>query len=101
MCAAVRRERLLANLRMGGTPERSAGAGVCNDLGLAQPLPNQKQNTPRRSNHKLSATVEVVPVGTYILPPGHSSVSFVTGHSGVTKFRGELEEVEAKLENTS
>jgi hypothetical protein len=35
----------------------------------------------------MSATVEIVPVGTYNLDPVHSSFSFVIGHSGVAKFR--------------
>jgi hypothetical protein len=40
----------------------------------------------------------MVPVGPYKLALDHRSVSFVIGH-GVAKFRGELDEVDAKLEN--
>jgi hypothetical protein len=41
----------------------------------------------------------MVPVGPYKLALDHGSGSVVIGHSGVAKFRDELDEVDAKFEN--
>jgi polyisoprenoid-binding protein YceI len=64
-------------------------------MGLSQ----SETEHPQRSRHKLSTTVEMVPVGPYKLALDHSSGWFVIGHSGVAKVRGELDEVDAKLAN--
>jgi polyisoprenoid-binding protein YceI len=47
----------------------------------------------------MSTTLQDVPTGTYTLDPVHSTFGFVIGHNGVAKFRGEFEQVDAKLEN--
>ena len=45
----------------------------------------------------MSATIERVPAGTYTLDPVHSTFGFAVTHNGVSKFRGQFEQVEAEL----
>lgn len=47
----------------------------------------------------MSTTVQQAPTATYNLDPVHSTFGFVITHNGVSKFRGEFEQVEAKLQN--
>lgn len=47
----------------------------------------------------MSTTVQQAPAGTYNLDPVHSTFGFVIAHNGVSKFRGQFEQVEAKLQN--
>jgi len=47
----------------------------------------------------MSATTTEVPAGTYTLEPVHSSFGFAVKHNGVSKFRGQFEDVTATLEN--
>lgn len=44
-------------------------------------------------------TAQQAPAGTYNLDPVHSTFGFVITHNGVSKFRGQFEQVEAKLDN--
>lgn len=46
-----------------------------------------------------TTTIQQVPTGTYNLDPVHSSFGFAIKHNGVSTFRGEFEQVDAKLEN--
>src|SRR5437588_7288293 len=46
-----------------------------------------------------TATTQSVPTGTYSLDPVHSTFGFAIKHNGVSTFRGQFEQVEAKLEN--
>jgi polyisoprenoid-binding protein YceI len=45
----------------------------------------------------MSTTVQQTPAGTYGLDPVHSTFGFVITHNGVSKFRGQFEQVDAKL----
>lgn len=45
----------------------------------------------------MSTTVQQAPTGTYDLDPVHSTFGFVITHNGVSKFRGQFEQVEARL----
>jgi polyisoprenoid-binding protein YceI len=47
----------------------------------------------------MSITVQQVPVGKYNLDPVHSTFGFVVTHNGVSKFRGQFEQVDASLED--
>jgi polyisoprenoid-binding protein YceI len=44
-----------------------------------------------------TTTLQRVPAGTYDLDPVHSSFGFAVKHNGVSLFRGQFEQVEAKL----
>ncbi len=46
-----------------------------------------------------ATTIEQVPTGTYNLDPVHSTFGFAIKHNGVSTFRGQFEQVEAKLED--
>lgn len=46
-----------------------------------------------------ATTIERVPTGTYNLDPVHSTFGFAIKHNGVSTFRGQFEQVEAKLED--
>ncbi|MBV9806255.1 MAG: polyisoprenoid-binding protein [Solirubrobacterales bacterium] len=45
-------------------------------------------------------TSEQIRAGTYTLDPVHSTFAFAIKHNGVSTFRGQFEQVEAKLEDT-
>jgi polyisoprenoid-binding protein YceI len=47
----------------------------------------------------MSTTVQQVPAGTYNLDPVHSTFGFVITHNGVSKFRGQFEQVDARLKD--
>ena len=47
----------------------------------------------------MSSTLQQVPAETYNLDPIHSSFGFTVTHNGVSKFHGQFEQVDAKLEN--
>jgi polyisoprenoid-binding protein YceI len=46
-----------------------------------------------------ATTIEQVPTGTYNLDPVHSTFGFAVKHNGVSTFRGQFEQVQAKLED--
>jgi len=46
-----------------------------------------------------TTTIQRVPAGTYGLDPVHSSFGFAVKHNGVSTFRGQFEQVEAKLDD--
>ena len=46
-----------------------------------------------------ATTIEQVPTGTYNLDPVHSTFGFSVKHNGVSTFRGQFEQVAAKLED--
>jgi polyisoprenoid-binding protein YceI len=46
-----------------------------------------------------TTTIEQVPAGTYTLDPVHSTFGFAVRHNGVSTFRGQFEQVEARLED--
>jgi polyisoprenoid-binding protein YceI len=45
-----------------------------------------------------TTTIQQVPAGTYDLDPVHSTFGFSITHNGVSKFRGQFEKVDARLE---
>jgi polyisoprenoid-binding protein YceI len=47
----------------------------------------------------MSTTMEQIPAGTWKLDPVHSTFGFLVTHNGVSKFRGQFEQVEATLED--
>jgi polyisoprenoid-binding protein YceI len=47
----------------------------------------------------MSTAIQQVPSGTYSLDPVHSSFGFAITHNGVSQFRGQFEQVDARLEN--
>lgn len=47
----------------------------------------------------MSTTAQRAPAGTYHLDPVHSTFGFVIAHNGVSKFRGQFEQVDAKLKD--
>lgn len=47
----------------------------------------------------MSTIVQQAPAGTYNLDPVHSTFGFVITHNGVSKFRGQFEQVEATLQD--
>lgn len=47
----------------------------------------------------MSITIEQIPTGTWKLDPVHSTFGFLVTHNGVSKFRGQFEQVEATLED--
>jgi polyisoprenoid-binding protein YceI len=47
----------------------------------------------------MTTTLQQVPAGIYNLDPVHSSFSFTVTHNGVSKFHGQFEQVDAKLED--
>ena len=46
-----------------------------------------------------TTTLQQVPAGTYGLDPIHSTFGFAVKHNGVSLFRGQFEDVDAKLED--
>ncbi len=46
-----------------------------------------------------TTTIQQVPAGTYGLDPVHSTFGFAIKHNGVSTFRGQFEQVDAKLED--
>jgi polyisoprenoid-binding protein YceI len=46
-----------------------------------------------------TTTIGQVPTGTYNLDPVHSTFGFAVKHNGVSTFRGQFEQAEAKLED--
>jgi polyisoprenoid-binding protein YceI len=46
-----------------------------------------------------TTTITELPAGTYNLDPVHSSFGFTVTHNDVSKFHGQFEQVEAKLED--
>jgi polyisoprenoid-binding protein YceI len=44
-------------------------------------------------------TVQQIPAGTYNLDPVHSTFGFAVTHNGVSKFRGQFEQVDARLDD--
>ncbi len=42
--------------------------------------------------------IQQVPAGTYNVDPVHSTFGFTVTHNGVSKFHGQFEQVDAKLE---
>jgi polyisoprenoid-binding protein YceI len=46
-----------------------------------------------------TTTLRQVPAGTYSLDPVHSNFGFAVKHNGVSLFRGQFEDVDAKLED--
>ena len=46
-----------------------------------------------------TATTQTVPTGTYSLDPVHSTFGFAVKHNGVSTFRGQFEQVDARLED--
>jgi polyisoprenoid-binding protein YceI len=46
-----------------------------------------------------ATTLQQAPTGTYGLDPVHSTFGFAVKHNGVSMFRGQFEQVEAKLED--
>jgi polyisoprenoid-binding protein YceI len=47
----------------------------------------------------ITTVTKNVPAGTYDLDPVHSTFGFAVKHNGVSTFRGQFEQVEAKLED--
>jgi polyisoprenoid-binding protein YceI len=46
-----------------------------------------------------TATIQQLPAGTYGVDPVHSTFGFAIRHNGISTFRGQFEQVDAKLEN--
>jgi len=46
-----------------------------------------------------TTTIQRVPVGTYTVDPVHSSFGFAVKHNGISLFRGQFEQVDARLED--
>jgi polyisoprenoid-binding protein YceI len=46
-----------------------------------------------------TTTIQRVPAGTYALDPVHSTFGFAVKHNGISTFRGQFEQVDAKLQN--
>jgi polyisoprenoid-binding protein YceI len=46
-----------------------------------------------------TTTVQRIPTGAYALDPVHSTFGFAIGHNGVSKFRGQFEQVQARFED--
>lgn len=46
-----------------------------------------------------TTTLQQVPTGTYSLDPVHSSFGFAVRHNGISTFRGQFEQVDARLEH--
>jgi polyisoprenoid-binding protein YceI len=46
-----------------------------------------------------ATTIQQVPTGTFNLDPVHSTFGFAIKHNGVSTFRGQFEQVDAKLED--
>ncbi len=46
-----------------------------------------------------TTTIEQIPTGTYSLDPVHSTFGFAVTHNGVSKFRGQFEKVDARLQD--
>jgi polyisoprenoid-binding protein YceI len=47
----------------------------------------------------VSTIIQRVPAGTYGLDPVHSTFGFAVKHNGISTFRGQFEQVDAKLED--
>jgi polyisoprenoid-binding protein YceI len=46
-----------------------------------------------------TTTIQQIPSGTYTLDPVHSTFGFAIRHNGISTFRGQFEQVDAKLED--
>jgi polyisoprenoid-binding protein YceI len=46
-----------------------------------------------------TTTIQQVPAGTYSLDPVHSTFGFAVKHNGISTFRGQFEQVDAKLDD--
>ncbi len=46
-----------------------------------------------------TSTIERAPAGTFTLDPVHSTFGFAVKHNGISTFRGQFEQVDAKLED--
>jgi polyisoprenoid-binding protein YceI len=46
-----------------------------------------------------TTTIQQVPAGTYTLDPVHSTFGFAIKHNGISTFRGQLEQVDAQLQD--
>ena len=46
-----------------------------------------------------TTTIQRVPTGTYALDPVHSTFGFAVKHNGISTFRGQFEQVDAKLQD--
>jgi polyisoprenoid-binding protein YceI len=46
-----------------------------------------------------TTSIQQAPTGTYNFDPVHSTVGFIVTHNAVSKFRGQFEQVDAKLED--
>jgi polyisoprenoid-binding protein YceI len=46
-----------------------------------------------------TTTIQQVPTGTYALDPVHSTFGFAVKHNGISLFRGQFEQVDARLED--
>jgi polyisoprenoid-binding protein YceI len=46
-----------------------------------------------------TTTIQQIPAGTYTVDPVHSTFGFTVKHNGVSKFRGQFEQVDATLED--
>jgi polyisoprenoid-binding protein YceI len=46
-----------------------------------------------------TTTIEQVPAGTYSVDPVHSTFGFAIRHNGISTFRGQFEQVQARLED--
>jgi polyisoprenoid-binding protein YceI len=51
------------------------------------------------ANMSTTTTVEQIPTGTWKLDPVHSTFGFLVTHNGVSKFRGQFEQVDARLDD--
>ena len=46
-----------------------------------------------------TTVIQQIPSGTYLLDPVHSTFGFCIKHNGISTFRGQFEQVDARLEN--
>lgn len=46
-----------------------------------------------------TTTIQATPAGTYAVDPVHSTFGFAIRHNGISTFRGQFEQVDAKLED--
>jgi polyisoprenoid-binding protein YceI len=46
-----------------------------------------------------TSTIQQIPAGTYTLDPVHSTFGFAIKHNGISIFRGQFEQVDAKLQD--
>src|SRR5205823_7966341 len=50
-------------------------------------------------NEMSATTIQQVPAGTFNVDPVHSTFGFAIKHNGVSAFRGQFEQVDARLED--